>query len=81
MTTREESKKALVNMLQNLHNIYQVTQKQDDEFTVLEYAETNDIPLSQAYLEIAKLLKLNALVFVRKCVFRDRTRNAYKFKE
>jgi len=81
MTTREESKKALADMLLKLHNTYQETQKRDDEFTLIEYAETNGVSLDRAALEIAKLLKLNAIVFVRKCIFRDKTRNAYKFKE
>lgn len=66
--------------LQELHQRCHDMQKNDDEFTTIEYAEMNNIPIGKAALEIDKLLKMDVIVFSRKCIFRNKERNAYKFK-
>ncbi len=81
MTTREDSRKALGDMLQGLHVRYQERLKRDDEFTVIEYAAAQTPPISvdTASLEINKLLQLGAVEFSRKVVYQNKERNAYKF--
>lgn len=81
MTTRDESQKALADMLQGLHQRYQEKLKRPDEFTIREYAEANDISIDKAGLEIENLLKLEAVVYSRKCIDRGKECNAYKFVE
>lgn len=78
MTARDESRDALAKMLQELHGQYQEKLKRDDEFTIIEYAEANNLTIKEAGAVIDKLLPLGTVVFARKCFFRDRERNAYR---